>query len=165
MAALSDAIEWTQATGKRAKLHAAQEKACRALDDRRRELDDLYERALAPDSNWREIAQVSAMVGEWGRVATEKLRPQIDELQLKLAAPAGSIPPEVRQVREESIKVAEAWLTLYRELHEKLQRLAAERRPADAILRARPVEGEIDHEALSREFMARFPKLRAALAK
>ena len=33
------------------------------------------------------------------------------------------------------------------------------------ILRAKPVNGEIDHEALTREFMARFPKLRAALAK
>jgi hypothetical protein len=33
------------------------------------------------------------------------------------------------------------------------------------ILRARPVEGEVDHAALSREFIARFPKLRAALAK
>lgn len=35
----------------------------------------------------------------------------------------------------------------------------------EKILRARPVAGEIDHEALSREFMARFPKIRAALAK
>lgn len=33
------------------------------------------------------------------------------------------------------------------------------------IRHARPVAGEIDHEALSREFMARFPKIRAALAK
>jgi len=33
------------------------------------------------------------------------------------------------------------------------------------ILRARSVRGEVDHEALSREFIARFPKLRAALAK
>jgi hypothetical protein len=32
-------------------------------------------------------------------------------------------------------------------------------------LRAKPVKGEVDHEALTREFMARFPKLRAALAK
>jgi hypothetical protein len=35
----------------------------------------------------------------------------------------------------------------------------------DKPLRARPIKGEVDHEALSREFMARFPKLRAALAK
>jgi hypothetical protein len=41
----------------------------------------------------------------------------------------------------------------------------AKPRGKDAVLRARPIEGEIDHEALSREFIARFPKLRAALAK
>jgi hypothetical protein len=41
----------------------------------------------------------------------------------------------------------------------------AKPRGEDQILRARPVEGEVDHEALSREFITRFPKLRAALAK
>jgi hypothetical protein len=33
------------------------------------------------------------------------------------------------------------------------------------ILRAKPVKGPIDHAALSREHMARYPKIRAALAK
>ena len=43
---------------------------------------------------------------------------------------------------------------------------AAKKRPDEKkILRARPVKGEIDHVALSREFIARFPKIRAALAK
>jgi hypothetical protein len=43
---------------------------------------------------------------------------------------------------------------------------AAKKRPDEKkILRARPVKGEIDHAALSREFIARFPKIRAALAK
>jgi hypothetical protein len=43
---------------------------------------------------------------------------------------------------------------------------AVPRQPAvDEVLRARPVKGKIDHEALSREFIARFPKIRAALAK
>jgi hypothetical protein len=37
----------------------------------------------------------------------------------------------------------------------------AEKHP---ILRARPVKGEVDHTALSREHMARYPKIRAALA-
>jgi hypothetical protein len=32
------------------------------------------------------------------------------------------------------------------------------------VLRAKPVKGEVDHAALNREFMARYPKLRAALA-
>ena len=43
---------------------------------------------------------------------------------------------------------------------------AATQRPDETkILRARPVKGKIDHAALSREFIARFPKIRAALAK
>jgi hypothetical protein len=41
----------------------------------------------------------------------------------------------------------------------------AKPREEKKVLRAKPVKGEVDHEALSREFMARFPKLRAALAK
>lgn len=41
---------------------------------------------------------------------------------------------------------------------------AASRQPAPH-LRVRPVKGKTDHAALSREFMARFPKIRAALAK
>jgi hypothetical protein len=40
------------------------------------------------------------------------------------------------------------------------------RRPDEKkILCAHPVKGRIDHAALSREFMARFPKIRTALAK
>ena len=33
------------------------------------------------------------------------------------------------------------------------------------VLRARPVEGEIDYVEFIREHMARYPKIRAALAK
>lgn len=32
-------------------------------------------------------------------------------------------------------------------------------------LRARPIEGEIDHAALTREIIAKFPRILAALAK
>ena len=42
---------------------------------------------------------------------------------------------------------------------------AAKPRAKAKVLRAKPVKGEVDHEALSREFMTRFPKFRAALAK
>jgi len=105
------------------------------------------------------------MIGEWGRTAAEKLYPQIDALQRKLEAPHGGMSQEARQAVQQSIEVAEAWLALYREFHNKLLKLAAKQRPTDAVLQARPVKGHIDHEALSREFMTRFPKIRAALAK
>ena len=36
---------------------------------------------------------------------------------------------------------------------------------AEKVLRARPIKGEIDHGALTREIIARFPKILAALAK
>jgi hypothetical protein len=38
-------------------------------------------------------------------------------------------------------------------------------RSGEKVLRAKPLEGEVDHAALSREFIARFPKIRAAFAK
>jgi hypothetical protein len=165
LAALIDATEWTESASGWAKLRSAQERALKALEGRRKELDDLYQRAIAPDSEWQEIAQVASIVGEWGCAAAEKLRPQIDALQQKLATPTGRMSRELRQARRESIEVAEAWLTLYRELQGALLKLAAERRPANAVLRARPLEDEIDYAGLSREHMARYPKIRAALAK
>jgi hypothetical protein len=165
LAALIDAIGSTEAESKWTELRSAQERAIAALENRRTELNSLYERAVAPDSSWEEITQIASMIGEWGRAAAEKLYPQIDALQQKLAAPGNDIPSEVRQARQESVKVAESWLALYRDLRNKLLRLAAARRPVDVVLRARPVEGEIDHTALSREFMERFPTIRAGLAE
>src|SRR6266851_10333832 len=135
LAILIDAIGSTEAANKPVKFHSAQERALAALESRRAELNSLYERAVAPDAGWQEITQVAAMIGEWSRAAAEKLYPQIDALQRKLAAPGNEMPLEVRRVRQESIKVAEGWLELYSDYREKLLRLAAERRPADVILR------------------------------
>jgi len=162
---LLEAIELPEAASDWSKLESAHDKACAALRSRRGEFDTVYERAAAPDTSWDEIAQVASMIGEWGRTAAEKLYPQIDALQRKLEAPNGGMSQEARQAVQQSIEVAEAWLALYREFHNKLLKLAAKQRPTDAVLQARPVKGHIDHEALSREFMTRFPKIRAALAK
>jgi hypothetical protein len=164
-AALIEAIESTEAENVWSKLRAAQNKAIEALEERRAELAIIYERALAPDTKSEELTSVASMVGDWGRAAAEKLYPQMDALQRKLVAPPEFMSPELRAVRRKSVDIAKAWVALYHDLEVKLRRLAEDRQPADAILRARPVEGEIDHSALSREFMARFPKIRAALAK
>jgi hypothetical protein len=64
LAALIDASEWTEAAGKRAKLHSTQERALKALKARRKELDGIYERAVAPDTGWQEITKVASMVRE-----------------------------------------------------------------------------------------------------
>lgn len=93
--------------------------------------------------------------------ARELLYPWMDALSQAISVPSD----EGRQYIQELLKISEAWLALYRETRSKLLQLAAERSPADSVLRARSIEGEIDHEALSREFMERFPKIRAALAE
>jgi hypothetical protein len=163
LAALVAATEWTEAASKSSQLYSAQERAAAALESRRAELNALYERAIAPDSGWREIFQVASMLSEWGRAAAEKLGPQIDSLRRKLTD--SDMPPEVRRMREESIAVAESWLALYRELHTKLLGLTAERQASVDAFRARPVLGEIDYDELTREIVARFPKILAALAR
>jgi hypothetical protein len=165
VAALIDAIELTEAASKWLKLQSARERAVAALKRRRAELNALYERAVAPNTGWQEITEVAAMMGEWGRAAAEKLYPQIDAVRRKLAAPGSDFPPEVRRARQESIKVAEGWLTLYSDIREKLLRLAADRWPADVVLHARPIEGDIDYADLSREHIVRYPKIRATLAE
>jgi len=149
LAALIVAAEWTETATKSAKLRAARKKALAALESRQREFNAIYERAVAPDSGWREITQTASMICEWGRAATEKLRPQIDALQRKLAQ--SDMPPEVRRMREQSVTLAESWLALYRELNTKLLQLAAKRQPPADVLRARPVDGEIDHERLTKD--------------
>jgi hypothetical protein len=165
LSVLVEAIESSEAANDWSKLRSAHDRALAALRSRRGELDALYERAVAPDTQWEEIAQVASMVGEWERAAAEKLHPRIDALRRKLGAPHGYMSQDARRARRLSIEVAEAWLALYREVHSKLLKLAAQRRPADAVLRARPVTGDIDYRELSGEHITRYPKIRAALAK
>lgn len=51
-----------------------------------------------------------------------------------------------------------------RKQHQKRSAMPCQR-SEKKIPRARPVEGEIDHAALTQEIIARFPKILAELAK
>jgi hypothetical protein len=93
--------------------------------------------------------------------ARELLYPWMEALRQAISVPSD----QGRHYIQELLIVSEAWLTLYQETRNKILKLAAERSPADGVLRARPVEGETDHDALSHEFMERFPKIRTALAE
>ena len=165
VAAVIDAIDLTEAASERAKFGLALDRALKALERRRKELEAFYELAAEPDVKWQEIVELAELITSWGRNASERLRPRMDALQQKLERAPSRMPPEVREVRKQGVGLAEDFLALYADMRNRLMHLAAERRPLDAVMRAKPVEGEVDHEVLSREFMVRFPKLRAALAK
>jgi len=62
--------------------------------------------------------------------------------------------------------LAIGWIAPYQKLCGQLLELAAKKKTAShEFMCAQPVEGEVDHEALTREIIARFPKILAALAE
>lgn len=132
-----------------------------SLLEHARKFNEMYERA-GRELSVEGLIQLAERVHESEKGAAERLDPWIRALRQALAAPS----QEGRQHIQELLEISAAWLDIYHDTRARLLNLAAERRGGTReVLCARPVEGDIDHEALSREFMARFPKIRAALAK
>jgi RNase P protein component len=116
------------------------------------------------DPDW--LAEAAKRAQEKELEATAQFRPVIAALKDALQPPYNEFEAEAQQLLRDGIEVLEGWVAFYRRFSTMLAQQAAERRsPGDKVLHARPVKGEVDHEALSREFMARFPKIRAALAE
>jgi hypothetical protein len=108
------------------------------------------------------LVQLAERVHDSERGAAERLDPWTQALEQALIVPS----QEGRQHIEELIEISAAWLAVYQDTRTRLLKLAAERRgDTPEVLRARPVGADIDHEKLTREIVARFPKILAALAK
>lgn len=136
------------------------------LDQLSDNLAELYLKTIHSYADPDEIEQAAGILAEKERASAEQLVPAVVRTQQELAAESESFDPKLREALQDSVAVAVSWLAAYRNTREALLKVAAERRGArPKILCARPAEGEIDHGALSREFMARFPRIRAALAK
>lgn len=115
------------------------------------------------DAEW--LTSRAEKLREKEREFAETLGPVIGALK-SLLSPGRNLEPEIEELVRDSVQILEAYAPLYRDLSKWLMELAARRRTAPAeLLRARPVKGKIDHEALSREIIARFPKILAALAR
>jgi len=142
------------------------EKGCTFLRKQADTLDQLYEEIAQGDADAQDITRMAEVVLEKWRAAAERLSPGIETLRRKLAARGDALDPEIRQPFQESVDIAVGWLALYDRLYCRLLKLVADRQSdTPGVLRARPVEGDIDHETLTREVIARFPKILAALAR
>jgi TolA-binding protein len=149
-----------------ARLRNQQAKGRAALEQYAKQLDRLYEDIARSGHNADWLNDAADVVRRSEESQRERLRPGIEALKQKFAAYGALRDAEARRLIAESIAIGEAWLSLPAALHKKLSQLAAERHAAaQQIRRARPVTGEVDHEALSREIIARFPKILAALAE
>jgi hypothetical protein len=137
----------------------------RALEEHANEFDKAYEEATHGRLDANGLVQLAATVLEAERGAAEQLHPWMEALRERLIHRSERA-QEAQQYLYELHEFAVAWLATYQTLRERLLKLASERRDnSGTVLRARPVKGEIDHESLTREIVARFPKILAALAK
>jgi hypothetical protein len=128
--------------------------------------DQAYEEAARGGLDAEGLVQLAEAVLQGEKGAAEQLYPWMEALKQTLAPRAELHAHEAQQYLQELHDIAVAWLTTYQSLRERLLKLASERGEASGgILRARPVEGDIDHETMTREIVARFPKILAALAK
>lgn len=127
--------------------------------------DRLHEEARKGAWSKPFLIQWAAALLEKQRAALELFHPIIEELQGKAAEYAARPDAEFLEVCLATIVLALGWITPYQKLCGELLELAPKQRPSDVVLHARPVEGEIDYAELSREHLARYPKIRAALAE
>jgi hypothetical protein len=149
-----------------ARLRRQQAKCRAATEQYAKQLDRLYEDIERSGHNANWLVQAADLVCQNEKAQRERLRPGIEALKQKLTVQRISNGAEGQELISESIAVGEAWLSLLAALHKKLLQLAAERQAAaDEVRQAHPVEGEIDYAELSREHIARYPRIRAALAK
>jgi hypothetical protein len=135
-----------------------------ALEQLRAHFDEHLANIARSDVDPERLASLVQGAGEKRGAAAEKVYPVIEGLQRKIVKHSDL--PEALRCLEEGVEIAKSALGFYDSFHRKLLNLAAERRQnARKVLRARPVAGEIDYAELSREHIARYPKIRAALAE
>jgi len=128
-------------------------------------LVELFDRSAPDDLDPDWLTEVARQAQEKERQAEAQFRPVIAALKGALAPSDDKFEADVQKLFRDGIEVLEGWLAFYHGFHVMLARQAAEGRSAAEILRARPVEGDIDHEAVTREIIERFPKILAALAE
>jgi hypothetical protein len=113
-----------------------------------------------------EAEQAASVLREEESAAAKILLPRILSLQRYLIGTSLNDDHEANQLLQKAVNIAVGYVAGYQNLRDQLIRVGTARgAAADEVLRARPVTGEIDYAELSREHIARYPKIRAALAK
>jgi hypothetical protein len=115
------------------------------------------------DPDWFAEAAMRAQQKE--REAAAHFRPVVGALRCALEPPDDRFEADVQRLLRDGIEVLEGRLPFYQGFHKMRARQAEERRASHKVMRARRVGGEVDHEALSREIITRFPEILAALAE
>lgn len=128
------------------------------------EVGSLYVEAAQHDAAAMEFMQrAQTFIGSWQATA-ERFRSEVMTLE-EQSTDGTRIDEETEIFFRDSLILAAEWLDAVATFRTELLGFSEARAVPVEILRAHPLTGQIDHTALSREFIARFPKIRAALAK
>lgn len=160
-------LETAEKTAALARIRARAQTSRAGLMRQSEDFDRMYEEAerRLPAEG---LIRLAEKVRESELGALELVQPWIVALRHAVEKTTGldAVSREGRELLNELIKISEAWLAQYRDVRERLRKLARERSgPAVGVLRARPVKGKLDHAAVTREIIARYPKILAALAE
>lgn len=129
-------------------------------------LAERTDQSLPTDASSEWIVKASKQAEEKERQVVAHYLPVIELLRTALVTPNDTFEADVQQLLRDGIELLDGWLIFYRGLHAMLSRQAAEwRAQTKKALRAKPTEGEVDWAELSREHIARYPKIRARLAE
>ena len=137
---------------------------------------EAFSSAAARDDRARILAQIRAQLeilgaadesASKGTVAVaQTLLRRVISLQRYLTDTAWHDDSETYALVQRAVETVTSYVSGYLKSRDQLIGVDAKQRVAPtAVLRARPVTGEVDHEALSRGIIARFPKILAALAE
>lgn len=144
------------------------ESGCAGQIEWTRNFDRLYDEAVRGDYSAPLLVRWAAALLERQTAALEQFNPVIEALQQTLRAYSGrpDPEPEVLELYRAIFDLTIGWITPYQKLCRQLLELAAKKKTAShEIVRAKPVEGEVDHAALTQDINRRFPNILKALAK
>jgi hypothetical protein len=136
------------------------------LKSQRRQANSFLRKIAERDLTAVGLESLALLAFRERQVEQNQMIPRLTKLQAGLIAREKFWDAEALECLRDSIEIVSNWLTLHQELTDKVLNFVSDRLgTATKRFRAHPVKSDIDHRKLSREFMARYPRIRAALAK
>ena len=137
---------------------------------------EAFSSAAARDDRAKLLAQIRTQLETLGAAdesaskgtvaVAEVLLRRVISLQRYLIDTSWHDDPEAYALVQRAVEIVTSYVSGYLESRGQLIGVDAKQRVAPTgVLRARPVAGDIDYAELNREHIARYPKIRAALAE
>ena len=128
-------------------------------------LEELYQQTSAGAIGAAEAEETPLTVRTNESAAVEMLHRCVTSLQGYLLDTSPVDDPEAHRLLRKAVNTVTGYVAGYQNLRDQLIKFDAECASNRGVLHARPVKGKVDYAELSREHIARYPKIRARLAE